>query len=117
MYDEFLRNLEGTVFSVPRAVAAKGFRTRARDGRINAMRSAIDRSGRVVIPKPLRDKLGLVGGEELDVIEENGAIEIRPAARKVAIVDTDRGVVAVAEEPTPVLTAAEVRATLERIRR
>ncbi len=86
-------------------------------GRMNAMKSAIDGSGRVVIPKPLRDKLGLAGGEELEITEENGAIEIRPASIDVELVETAEGVVAVPKKPVSVLTAEEVRATLDRIRR
>jgi len=81
------------------------------------MKSAIDKSGRVIIPKALRDKLGLAGGEELELTEENGAIEIRPAAMDVEMVETPEGVVAVPTTPVPVLTAEEVSATLERIRR
>ncbi len=81
------------------------------------MKSAIDKSGRVIIPKPLRDKLGLVGGEELEVTEENGAIEIRPMAIDVELVETAEGLVALPKQPVPVLTAEQVRATLDRIRR
>lgn len=81
------------------------------------MKSAIDKSGRVVIPKILRDKLGLSGGEELEVTEENGAIQIRPAATDVELVETAEGLVAVSAQSVPVLTADEVRATLDRIRR
>jgi len=40
------------------------------------MRTTIDRAGRVVIPKPIRDRLGLRGGEELELREEDGRIEI-----------------------------------------
>jgi len=81
------------------------------------MRSAIDKSGRVIIPKPLRDKLGLAGGEQLEVTERNGAIELRPAAIDVDLVETTEGLVAVPRHPTPVLTAEEVSRTLDRIRR
>jgi AbrB family looped-hinge helix DNA binding protein len=31
------------------------------------MRTTIDTAGRLVVPKPLRDMLGLTGGEELDI--------------------------------------------------
>ena len=84
---------------------------------MDGMKSAIDKSGRVIIPKPLRDKLGLAGGEELEVTEEDGAIRIRPAAIDVELVETSQGLVAVPIQPVPVLTADEVRATLDRIRR
>ena len=32
------------------------------------MRTTIDTAGRIVVPKALRDELGLVGGEELEII-------------------------------------------------
>ncbi|MFW6163465.1 MAG: AbrB/MazE/SpoVT family DNA-binding domain-containing protein [Planctomycetota bacterium] len=38
----------------------------------------LDKFGRIVIPKPIRDALGLEPGTELDIAQENGAINIRP---------------------------------------
>jgi AbrB family transcriptional regulator (stage V sporulation protein T) len=84
---------------------------------MNAMKSAIDQFGRVVIPKALRDRLGLESGQELEIIEENGAIEIRPAAVEVDLVETPEGLVAVPRRPVPVLTVDQVREKLEQIRR
>ncbi|HEV3266047.1 MAG TPA: AbrB/MazE/SpoVT family DNA-binding domain-containing protein [Acidimicrobiales bacterium] len=43
------------------------------------MRATIDRAGRVVIPKPLRDHLGLLPGE-VDVVAEGTGIHIEPIA-------------------------------------
>lgn len=43
------------------------------------MRSTIDKAGRVVIPKPLRDRVGLLAGEvELSV--DGAGIRIEPVA-------------------------------------
>ncbi len=39
----------------------------------------LDRFGRVLIPKPLRDALGLQAGDELAVEVVDGALWIRPA--------------------------------------
>lgn len=43
------------------------------------MQSTIDRSGRVVIPKPVRDGLHLTPGTALSVEERNGEIVLKPA--------------------------------------
>jgi AbrB family looped-hinge helix DNA binding protein len=81
------------------------------------MRTTIDSAGRVVIPKSLRDALGLVAGEALEITERDGRLEIVPAATPMRLVDEGDGVAAVADADMPVLTAGMVRDTLERIRR
>ena len=81
------------------------------------MRTAIDSAGRIVIPKPLRDDLGLTAGQQLDIIEQDGRLEIVPVATPMRLVDEGEGVAAVADSGMPVLTAEMVRDTLERTRR
>lgn len=81
------------------------------------MRTTIDPAGRVVIPKSIRDRLGLRGGQEIEVTERDGRVEIEPAPTPVRLVDEGRGVVAVPEEELPPLTDEIVRETLERTRR
>lgn len=81
------------------------------------MRSTIDRAGRLLIPKALRQRLGLLGGEELEVREVDGRIEIEPVATAMRLVDRDGASVAVPDEDLPPLTDELVRATLERTRR
>lgn len=81
------------------------------------MKITIDRLGRVVVPKPIRDKLGLRGGEALEVEERDGVIELRPAATEVRILETPEGPVAEPLEPIPPLTDELVREALERARR
>jgi AbrB family looped-hinge helix DNA binding protein len=41
---------------------------------LNTMRTTIDKAGRVVVPKPIRERLGLLAGAEVDVEEFGGGI-------------------------------------------
>jgi AbrB family looped-hinge helix DNA binding protein len=81
------------------------------------MNASIDRLGRVVVPKPIRDKLGLQGGETLEIEERDGVIELRPAPTEMRLVDTPQGPVAAPLEELPPLTDGIVRDVLERVRR
>jgi AbrB family looped-hinge helix DNA binding protein len=81
------------------------------------MRSTIDGAGRVVIPKPLRERLGLQGGEALDIRERDGRIEIEPAATPMRLAGRRETTTAVPEEDLPPLTDEIVRETVERTRR
>lgn len=87
------------------------------DGRIDGMRSTIDSAGRVVLPKALRDRLGLVGGSELDIVEVDGVIEIKPVPILARKVMTDVGAVIAADGDVAPMTDDDVRRALERIRR
>lgn len=77
----------------------------------------MDVAGRLVIPKALRDRLGLVPGEALELREREGRLEIEPAPTPMKLVRREHGAVAVAEAELPPLTDELVRATLERVRR
>ncbi|HEX9726581.1 MAG TPA: AbrB/MazE/SpoVT family DNA-binding domain-containing protein [Vicinamibacteria bacterium] len=81
------------------------------------MKTAIDAAGRVVIPKELRDRLGLRRGRQVDIRERDGRIEIEPAATSMSLVRRRGGSVAVPVEKLPPLTDEIVRDTLERTRR
>jgi AbrB family looped-hinge helix DNA binding protein len=82
------------------------------------MRITIDGAGRVVIPKPMRDDLGLRGGDELEVVARDGRIELEPAQRRMILTERDGFLAAeVDDEETPTLTTDEVREALERLRR
>ena len=81
------------------------------------MRTAIDSAGRVVIPKALRDRVGLGGGRAVEIRERDGRIEIEPASTPMKLVRRSGGLVAVPDERLPPLTDDLVRATIERTRR
>lgn len=81
------------------------------------MRSAIDGAGRVVVPKAIRDELGLRAGTPLELRVVDRRIEIEVPATPMRLVDADDGPVAVANREMPPLTAELVRDTLERTRR
>jgi AbrB family looped-hinge helix DNA binding protein len=77
----------------------------------------MDAAGRIVVPKPLREELGLRAGQVLKVRARDRRIEIHPVAAPVQLVERGGLLVAEPEEPLPPLTAQQVRATLEGIRR
>jgi AbrB family looped-hinge helix DNA binding protein len=80
------------------------------------MRTTIDGGGRVVIPKAVRDRLGLHAGARVEVTESDGAVEIRPALSEIDVLERDGRLVAHAEG-LPSLTDELVRETIERLRR
>jgi AbrB family looped-hinge helix DNA binding protein len=81
------------------------------------MRTTIDAAGRVVVPKALRDELGLTGGQELEIVSRDGRLELEPAGVPMHLERRGDALVAVPDGPTVPLTAALVRETLERTRR
>lgn len=81
------------------------------------MQTTIDAAGRVVIPKALRDQLGLVGGETLDIVVRDRRIEIEVPATPVRLVRERGQWGAIPERQLPALTTELVRETIEQLRR
>jgi len=82
------------------------------------MKSTIDGAGRVVIPKAIRDRMGLTGGEALEVDEERGTIRIIRAQRAATLTDGGHGILtAELDPPIGEVDAETVREVLERTRR
>jgi AbrB family looped-hinge helix DNA binding protein len=50
---------------------------------------AIDAAGRLVVPKRLRERLGLVGGSRLTVAEEDGRLILTPGRPEPRLVERD----------------------------
>jgi AbrB family looped-hinge helix DNA binding protein len=81
------------------------------------MRTSIDAAGRIVVPKSLRDALGIRTGQKLELQVKDGRLEIEVVATPMRLERRGETVVAVPLEPLPTLTADQVRETLEQIRR
>jgi AbrB family looped-hinge helix DNA binding protein len=64
------------------------------------MEAVVDQAGRVVLPKPIRDALGLLPGTKVDITPYGAGAQILPAGRTARIVEEDG--VLVAEADTPV---------------
>jgi AbrB family looped-hinge helix DNA binding protein len=75
----------------------------------------VEAAGRVVVPKALRERLGLAGGRALEIREREGRLEIEPAP--MALVRRRGARVAVPARRLPTLTDDIVRDTLEKTRR
>lgn len=78
------------------------------------MRTTIDVAGRLVIPKRIRERLGLRGNDQVEITERDGRIEIEPAPTGVELVREGSVLVARPERPLPPLTDEIVRETLDR---
>jgi AbrB family looped-hinge helix DNA binding protein len=70
-----------------------------------------------VVPKPLREALGLRPGQSLEIRTSDGGLEIEVAVTPMHLRKRGKGVVAVPTAVLPKLTAEEVRQTLEQVRR
>jgi AbrB family looped-hinge helix DNA binding protein len=75
----------------------------------DAMKTTIDRAGRVVIPKAIRDRAGLVPGAELEIRLDNGIVEISPPAPQGRLVEKEGFLVWEAAPGTPPMQPGDVR--------
>jgi len=81
------------------------------------MQTTIDAAGRIVVPKSLREALGVKPGQQLELEVRDGRLEIEVAATPMHLEGRGKRVVAVPAEELPPLTTEQVRATLEQTRR
>ncbi len=81
------------------------------------MQIAIDSAGRIVVPKAMRERLGLGPGTLVELTEREGLVELAAAPVDVRIQERDYGPVLVPAVDGAPLTDADVRAALERVRR
>lgn len=81
------------------------------------MRTTIDAAGRLVVPKSLRDAMGLLPGRTVDIVFTDGRLEIELAPAEVRVESGDGLPRLVPEADLPPLTDAEVREAVESTRR
>lgn len=91
-----------------------------RDGDFNgifyAMNATIDRAGRLVVPKTIREAAHLQPGTKVRFRLVEGRVEIEPLPMKVTLERSGSLVVAVPRGDRPVLTTSEVARTIAGIR-
>jgi len=63
------------------------------------VKTTIDSVGRVVVPKPLRDALGLTPGSAVDISRYGAGLQLVPAGRTARLVE-DSGVLVATGERT-----------------
>ncbi|MEA2141979.1 MAG: hypothetical protein QOI64_409 [Solirubrobacteraceae bacterium] len=68
-------------------------------GSVLPVRTSIDSAGRIVVPKPLRDALGLTPGSELDISRYGAGLQLIPAGRTARLVDEAGRLVATGDTP------------------
>jgi len=86
------------------------------NGILFAMRTTIDKAGRVVVPKPLRQAIGLGAGSEVEIRVSDGRIEMEPAPLEVRLERKGDVLVAVPLRPVPGMSAALVKRTIASVR-
>ncbi|HVA61829.1 MAG TPA: AbrB/MazE/SpoVT family DNA-binding domain-containing protein [Mycobacteriales bacterium] len=63
------------------------------------MEAIIDNAGRVVVPKPIRDALGLLPGTKVDISPYGAGAQLVPAGRTASLVEENGQLVAAGETP------------------
>ena len=80
-------------------------------------RVTIDGSGRLVIPKVLREELGIVAGQPLYASVSDGRLELEPAPLNAELVEVDGVMVITPHEPLAPMSRDDVRRLIESVRR
>jgi AbrB family looped-hinge helix DNA binding protein len=63
------------------------------------MEAIVDQAGRVVLPKPIRDALGLLPGTKVDISPYGAGAQIIAAGRTARLIEEDGALVAAGETP------------------
>ena len=86
-------------------------------GTVDSMKTTVDRAGRLVIPKEIRDAVGLRPGMTLDARCIDGRITIEPEPLPVRLVECDGLLVMEALAPVEPLTSEMVEGTRDLLQR
>lgn len=81
------------------------------------METTIDAAGRVVVPKPLRDALGLTAGARIRIEQHDDFLVLGHAESASRWESRDGRLVLTARDGAPPLTTESVRELIERGRR
>ena len=63
------------------------------------MEAIIDQAGRIVLPKLIRDALGLLPGTKVDISPYGAGVQVVPAGRTARLVEEDGVLVSAGETP------------------
>lgn len=63
------------------------------------MQTTIDVVGRIVVPKPLRDALGLAAGSTVDISRYGAGLQIVPTGRTARLVEESGALVVTGDTP------------------
>jgi AbrB family looped-hinge helix DNA binding protein len=58
-------------------------------GIINGMNLKIDQAGRIVVPKPIRERLGLRPDTEIELVEQGDGLLLRVVAAQPSLIKAD----------------------------
>jgi AbrB family looped-hinge helix DNA binding protein len=86
-----------TVASFPRETRDRPNRRKPLTGSVFPVEVTVDDVGRILLPKPLRDRLRLKPGTKVDVSEYGDGLHLAPVGRTARLAEKDGRLVAVAE--------------------
>jgi len=81
------------------------------------MKVAIDGVGRIVIPKSLRDELGISGPADLELTAADGILELTVPDVPAHLEERHGLVAIVPDQPMAPMSVEETRTAIERVRR
>ncbi len=76
----------------------------------------MDSAGRLVLPKAIRERAGLASGVPIEVRVVDGRVELEPACARVSVERRGGFWVASPAAAVPLLTQADVEATIDALR-